>query len=83
MLFAHLKRILRLDRLRLRGRFWAVAANRNSSLARLGRRREKPGHCYRILARQLFDFDLAILGHKLGAKTEFPSSFPASILSPR
>jgi hypothetical protein len=28
-------------------------------------RREKPRHLYRFLARQLFDFDLAILGHKL------------------
>lgn len=28
-------------------------------------RREKPGHLYRFLARQLFDFDLAVLGHKL------------------
>ena len=28
-------------------------------------RREKPGHRYRILARQLFDFDLAILRHQL------------------
>jgi hypothetical protein len=28
-------------------------------------RRQKPGHLYRFLARQSFDFDLAILGHKL------------------
>ena len=28
-------------------------------------RREKPGHRYRILTRQLFDFDLAVLGHQL------------------
>jgi hypothetical protein len=28
-------------------------------------RREKPCHLYRFLARQLFDFDLTILGHKL------------------
>jgi hypothetical protein len=36
-------------------------------------RGEKPGHRNRILTRQLFDFDLAILRHKLADKTEFPS----------
>jgi hypothetical protein len=46
-------------------------------------RREKPGHCYRILTRQLFDFDLAVLGINSRTKTEFPSSFAASIRSPR
>jgi hypothetical protein len=31
-------------------------------------RREKARHLYRFLARQLFDFNLAILGHKLAGE---------------